>query len=121
MERFILVVDDEVIVKDMIVSFFTRIGYKVVTASSGNKAIKEIGINPDYIGLVMTDCNVSDGTGIHVIEFVKEKHPKIPVILMSADPSNETNAKILRAEFLLKPFNSLAEVGDLVAKLFRKE
>ena len=94
-----------------------RMGHKCFEAEDVPSAfsimIEEI---PDCI---LSDIYMPNGSGLAMMDELKEKHPDIPVILISADASeetiNEANAKGAAA-FLTKPvdFDSLKAVVKTV-------
>lgn len=78
----ILVVDDEKNILKLYKAELEDENYTVVTANSGAEALeifsKEI---PD---LVTLDILMPDMDGIHVLRLMKEKNPRIPIIMLTA-------------------------------------
>jgi len=77
----ILVVDDEASIRDLLAEFFRKRGYKVSTASNPKEALSLTDSVP--LNLVILDVLLDDKDGMEVLEDIKEKHPNLPVIIMT--------------------------------------
>jgi len=78
----ILVVDDEKNILKLYKAEFEDEGYTVVTANSGAEALEVFSNqNPDIVTL---DILMPDMDGIHVLRLMKEKNPRIPIIMLTA-------------------------------------
>lgn len=100
----ILILDDEVAV----LRFFERIlrhdGYQVVTAASGEAALRAIAERE--FDLALLDLRLKDMSGLDVLEQLRQRWPTIPVIIITAHGSLETSIQALRQgvhDYLLKP------------------
>jgi DNA-binding NtrC family response regulator len=76
-----LVVDDEASIRDLLAEFFRKRGYKVSTASNPKEALSLTDSVP--LNLVILDVLLDDKDGMEVLEDIKEKHPNLPVIIMT--------------------------------------
>ncbi len=104
MEKSILVVDDEPIVRESIRDWLQDAGYRVATAETGEQALEMVGKN-DY-GVLVIDVRLPGMTGIKVLEEVKAIKPQIKSIVITAYPTAEIadEAKKLGAvDYLIKP------------------
>ncbi len=100
----ILIVDDEPIVRESIRDWLKDAGYKVATAESGEEALELIQ-NQDF-SLVVLDVRLPGKTGIIVLKEIKALKPQIKSIVITAYPSTElaNEAKKLGAiDYLIKP------------------
>ncbi len=106
-DRTILVVDDEPIIRQTIADVLYKYGATVHSACEGNQAIAMIQQNS--YDLVLSDIKLPYKNGYEVFAAVKDDHPGIPVIFMTAfgyDPQHS----IIRARqeglsgVLYKPF-----------------
>ena len=107
----ILVVDDDLSMRQMLSILLKRSGYKVDMAASGEEALSQVESNwPD---LVVTDLNMP---GIHGIELLSEikklaaiSERDVEVIVVTAYGSTRTAVDAMTkgaANYVLKPFNN---------------
>ncbi len=76
----ILVVDDNVDICEVIKDWLEDEDFKVDVAYSGNKALLKIQ-NNDY-DVILTDVKMPDGSGIDLLNGIKEYNKKIQMIVM---------------------------------------
>ena len=104
----VLIVDDDIDLLQTLVRLLGRFGYTCLTASSGHKGIGLIDAeSPD---LVVTDLHMPGIDGIAVARHAQERTPPIPVILMTAYASRETErqaGEVGVTIHLAKPFASI--------------
>jgi DNA-binding response OmpR family regulator len=81
MERKILVVDNELKVRDLMYEALKRAGYEVVTATGGGAAIESFRNNKPF--LVLLDFKMPDMGGIDVLEKIRSIDPKARVIMLT--------------------------------------
>ena len=78
----VLVVDDEMIVRNFLAETLRRKGLDIHTAENGTKAIALLKEN--VFDLVITDMNMPDLTGIDVLKKTKELSPSTIVVVITA-------------------------------------
>jgi CheY-like chemotaxis protein len=94
----ILVVDDDLHMRDLIKTFMSDSGYQIETACDGHEALGKISHwKPD---LVITDYEMPHINGVTLTEVIKAELG-LPVILLSGICPPDNQADI----FLLKPFS----------------
>ncbi len=101
----ILVVDDEASMRQLLEIALGKEGYRVTTAESGQKALRFV--EKSAVDLVISDIRMPDMTGVEVLRKVKDIHPQIPVIMITAYASTETAVEALRLgayDYITKPF-----------------
>ena len=91
-EFSILVVDDEPDLLELIAEELAMSGFKVLTASSGNKAFAMIKEN--RIDLIITDIRMPDGDGIELIRNVKTINHKAQIICVTGN-SVKTHCELI--------------------------
>lgn len=102
----ILVVDDEDALRTVLSAELEGEGYQVATAADGQEAINILGTSA--FDLILLDIKMPNVDGFEVLRFVKEKHPKTKVIMLTgfADLKNAIESKKLGAEdFVSKPYD----------------
>ena len=102
----ILVVDDELLIRDLLYDFFLGQGWQVSIAENGEKALEIL--RSKEIDVVLTDIKMPQMDGLTLTSEVKESFPGIPVVLMTGYPSVESAVAALRnkaADYVTKPFN----------------
>lgn len=100
-----LVVEDEDIMREALLDYFSDEGHKVDTANDGDKALKKFNLE-DY-NVMIIDLKLPGRDGLAVLKEVKEKNPKAKVIIITAYPSIETETEAIRRgafNYLPKPF-----------------
>ena len=102
----ILVVDDEDALRTVLSAELEGEGYQVTTAADGQEAINVL--TSSVFDLILLDIKMPNVDGFEVLKFVKEKHPKTKVIMLTgfADLKNAIESKKLGAEdFVSKPYD----------------
>lgn len=116
-EDTILIVDDDMVTRNMIKKVFDGT-YKIVTANNGKEALeyleenKEKGISSssDHIIGIFLDLTMPVLDGFAVLEYLSKKNylTRIPVIIISGDYEKETKSRVYNyniADMLEKPFD----------------
>ncbi len=101
----ILVVEDEAIMREALVDYFSREGHKVDTADDGDKALEKF--NLVNYKIMIIDLKLPGRDGISVLKEARMKNPRAKVIIITAFPSTETKMEALRegaVDYLQKPF-----------------
>jgi two-component system, NtrC family, response regulator HydG len=102
----ILIVDDEQVVRDSLVHWFTEEGYDVEGASSAPEALSKLAARET--DLVIADIRMPGMDGIELLEKVKAEHLDASVILMTGYASVETAIRALKHgafDYVTKPFD----------------
>jgi two-component system response regulator FlrC len=100
----VLLVDDLPELRRTVCRVLRASGYDVVEADGGLMALEAA--NAHSVDVVLTDVMMPDLDGIELLRRLRERHPSLPVVLMSAAPSEDT-ASQARAwgafDYLTKP------------------
>jgi len=118
MHKTILIVDDEKSICQTLGSILTDEGYEVLTAGSGEDAMKIVG--EELPCLVLLDIWLPGMDGIETLKIIKSSYPQIRVIVMSGHGTIETAVKATKLgafDFIEKPL-SLEKVIILVNHVF---
>ncbi len=101
----ILVVEDEDIMRDSLVDWFSSEDHKVAAASDGDKELE--GFNLEDYDVMIVDLKLPGRDGLSVLSEVRVKNPKVKVIIITAYPSIDTAVEAMRrgaVDYLAKPF-----------------
>ena len=101
----ILVVDDEASVTDAFEIILNDLGQEVKSAGTVAEAQKLLG--GGVFDIVFTDLRLPDGTGIDLLDRIKESSPETEVILMTAHGSLDVTIEAIKKGayyYLEKPF-----------------
>lgn len=104
MDKSILLVDDEEVIRKSFGEDLSDGGYTVSTAESGEAAIEKLKNN--HFNLVVTDLMMEGINGLQLLKEVKEVDPEIVVIILTGfgDMTSAIEALRLGADdYLLKP------------------
>jgi len=109
----VLAVDDDSLVLANIAAMLEDLGHRVIAVGSGARAIEELESTP-AIDVVITDQAMPVMTGIQLIEILRARRPKLPIILATgyAELPQGVSASIGR---LSKPFTQRALADALAA------
>ncbi|MFN3476217.1 MAG: response regulator [Candidatus Methylomirabilales bacterium] len=108
----VLVVEDNERILTTIVEGLVAAGYLVSWARNGQEALEEaLHRSPD---LVITDYEMPGINGIELIRRIRERHPRLPIILMTGsrpalEEGERVGVRILFKPFDLNTFSSLVE------------
>ena len=113
----LLIVDDERGIVDMIQSYFqTR--YDILTAYSGQEALKKVAYKPD---LILLDINMPGMDGLEMVKALKEEYDTFSSIVITGFDEFQYAQQALRlgaADILLKPIEN-KELVETVRRIAR--
>lgn len=90
----LLLAEDEHAVADVLSAALTDAGYEVITARSGNEAIKEVDADAARFRAIVTDIQLGRGPdGWEIARRARKLVPTMPIIYMSGDLAEEWAAK----------------------------
>ena len=104
----ILVVDDEVALRQLLVRQLRSEGYTVLEASYGMEALAVARASDDQIHLVLSDIRMPGMLGTELARRLVAEHPSVRVVLMSAHALDDlTTISDARGvvQVLAKPFD----------------
>jgi signal transduction histidine kinase/CheY-like chemotaxis protein len=114
-ERKILVVDDVDLIKEVFVDFFQDSPFRVLTANSGEEALRLAAEElPD---IIFMDLNLIGMDGRQVTETLRRQPDTaaIPVVVMTGEMLDEIEFRPLFDDFLQKPFR-LEALKEIVSR-----
>jgi len=114
----VLVVDDESLVLTMAETILSDFGYKVLTASNGQKALTVLSQSGNEVELVITDLVMPGMGGRELMDRIRQLYPGLPVMPTSGYVMPED--KKHTAGYLQKPFTSTELLLKVKAALAAK-
>jgi len=107
MNNAILIVDDELSMREFLEILLAKEGYRVSCAASGEEACSVL--DREIFDLVITDIRMDTIDGIGVLRKVKEVNSETPVIIISAFATAETAVEAMKDgayDYIPKPFDT---------------
>ncbi|RJP80580.1 MAG: sigma-54-dependent Fis family transcriptional regulator [Desulfobacteraceae bacterium] len=117
----ILIVDDELIMRESLAGWLERDGHLVEKAESGEEALEKI--KTTRFDILLVDIKMSGISGLEVLKTVKENDEDIDVVMITAYGSIPTAIEAIRSgafDYLLKPFDPM-ELGILIDKIIKHQ
>ncbi|HID81887.1 MAG TPA: sigma-54-dependent Fis family transcriptional regulator [Chromatiales bacterium] len=102
----ILIIDDEPDIRELLELTLARMGLDA-TCTADVKTAKTALENKSF-DLCLTDMNLSDGTGLEIVEHIQHTQPDLPVAVITAYGSMELAVQSLKAgafDFVSKPID----------------
>ena len=115
-QQNILIVDDELSMRELLEFLLSREGYRVTLAQNGRTAIDMLARN--RFDLLLCDIKLGDMTGLDVLKASKQKSPETTVIMISAYATTETAVEAMNHgayDYVPKPFDN-DELKQTIAK-----
>jgi CheY-like chemotaxis protein len=109
----VLVVDDEVVIRDLTTDILEERGYEVLLAASGEEAIQRVVSEGDRLDLVILDLIMPGMNGIETLRRIREVRPEVRVLLSSGYRPETLQSEVERSDvvgFVQKPYR----VNDLL-------
>lgn len=120
-EGTILIVDDEKIIRELLVAMLQEAGnYRLITSTNGKDAL-EICLKEPDLDLVFTDLRMPVMGGMELLAELRQKRPDLPVVILTGYGRREDVIESLRlgaSNFLLKP-QEVDMVYTVASKILR--
>jgi DNA-binding NtrC family response regulator len=121
MNRSILVVDDDELMRTFIATVLREDGYGVDTAPDGKTGLNKIK-NRDF-DLVITDLKMPDMSGVDLMQAGREIKPALPWVIITAYGSINNAVEAMKAgavDYLTKPLKSPEELRHVVRRVLKE-
>ena len=115
----ILIVDDELIMRESLAGWLQRDGHAIQTAPSGEEALDKL--KETHFDIMLVDIKMEGISGLEVLQHVKESDPDVAVVMITAYGSIPTAIEAMKNgayDYMLKPFDP-NELGVLIEKIIR--
>jgi len=115
----VLIVEDDACLREALFDTLNSKEQPVLTAENGPAALDII--DHESVGLVVSDLQMEPMDGVTLLGKIREQHPTLPAVLMTAYGTIENAVDVMRngaADYLVKPFeaNELQAIVDKYIK-----
>lgn len=104
MKGTILIVDDDEHMRESVADNLEMAGYEVSQAASGAEALAAV--KKSFFEVILMDYNLTDSTGIDVIQRIREINTESQILMLTAHASLDTAVKAIQesvTDFMSKP------------------
>jgi DNA-binding NtrC family response regulator len=114
----ILVIDDEVEIREGLELLLKTEGYAVTMADTGQSGLSRLGEQP--YDLLLLDVSLPDRNGIELLKDIRRQNPNLPIVLITAYGSIEMARAAFKSgamDYITKPWSNdelLAQVAQAV-------
>ena len=118
----VLVVDDEPIIRDSLAEFLTKEALRVVTAATGEDALRQLA--QSRFDVLICDINLPGLDGLEVLERVGRISPETFVVLITAYATVESAVEAFQKgahDYLMKPILFHEVLGKIRRLLAQRE
>ncbi len=115
----VLIVEDDANLREALFDTLDCEEHPVLTAANGNDALEII--DHSCVGLVVSDWRMEPMDGLTLLGRIRELHPTLPAVLMTAHGTIENAVDVMRqgaSDYLVKPFEA-AELRAVVNKYLK--
>lgn len=103
----VLIVEDDANLREALLDTLASDEQPVLTADSGVAALEII--DSTAVGLVLSDWRMEPMDGLTLLGKIREQHPTLPAVLMTAHGTIENAVDVMRngaSDYLVKPFEA---------------
>jgi len=122
-QKTILIVEDEELMLRLVEKFFSRNGYRVITASDGEQALDLYRSHRQEIDAVLLDMRLPRMTGEEVFHRMASENAAVKTVMASGFLDPELRAEMTRAgvKYLVDKPNVLSELLKIFDELIAGE
>ena len=120
-EQYLLIVDDQPAICELLNEAFASEGYQIETASNSDQAIRAIRARVPK--LIFMDINMPGKNGLEVTQKIKEVNSDVEVVILTSYDIPEYRAAALRSgasHFFIKGNSGSDEIATFVRCSFQK-
>ncbi|WP_028459680.1 ATP-binding protein [Chloroflexus sp. Y-396-1] len=111
-----LIVDDEAVIRTTLSRILERAGMVTIEAANGHGALTLLTETALRIDIAVVDLAMPGMNGLELLAAIRQRYPKLPVLLMSGNPGQVTDDSLpldQYTDFIPKPYRS----QDLLEKM----
>ena len=117
----VLVVDDELAIRDLLRSTVEALGHEVICVEDGHKAIKKVKEEP--FDIVFLDMVIPGMDGLEILATIKKMNSDLPVVMMtgfSLEGEMQKAIKLGAVDCIYKTFDRV-EGREVISRLLKKK
>ncbi|OQY33168.1 MAG: hypothetical protein B6241_08680 [Spirochaetaceae bacterium 4572_59] len=121
LQKKILIIDDESLIRQVFSYYLEDQGYEIVTADNGRTGIELL--KEELPQIILTDLRMPEANGMDVLKAARELDPEIPVVVISGVNSLDDAINALRQgawDYLIKPVRDLSILSYTIEKSLEK-
>lgn len=102
----LLIVDDELLIRDLLYDYFKSRDYEITVADSGRHALAQM--EETRFDTIILDLKMPDMDGLELASRIRAAGDEVPIIFMTGYPSMDSAIEAVRrhaADYFIKPFN----------------
>ena len=110
----VLIVDDEEVLRNLMVRILTNNGYRAISTESGEKALEII--KNQSMALVITDIVMPGMSGIELVKSIKTDKTDLPVLVMTGHGTNNSKSEAISSGadgYITKPFQNTKIISEV--------
>ncbi|MDX9857540.1 MAG: response regulator [candidate division Zixibacteria bacterium] len=114
----VLIVDDDPVIRDLLMKILHREGFSAVAAAGVDAAIEVL--KTTRVSIVISDIEMPERSGLDLLKHIRENLPRLPVLMITGKSEKYGQGKILSAGasgFIAKPFKNTEIVEKLISLL----
>jgi len=116
----ILIIDDDEIARDVVVSLLSKEGFSVYSARDGIEGIRALKL--DLYSLVITDLRMPGADGFEVLKAARDFNPRAAVVILTAYGTLDNAIEAIKCgayDYITKPFK-LQEILIVVENALKR-
>lgn len=116
----ILFLEDEPTIREVTTEYFKMAGYDVFVVSDGKEAIHAV--DKEVFQVAVLDIMVPSINGMEVLAYIRNKHPNMAVIMLTALEDEQTQVKAFNLyadDYIVKPFSPILLIKRIETVLHR--
>ncbi|MCG8686556.1 MAG: response regulator [Desulfobacterales bacterium] len=118
----ILVIDDEVYIRDSVIGFLEDFGFEVIEAENGKEGVEKI--ENEHPDMILCDLRMPVMDGLEVLANVRDRDENIPIIIVSGAGNIADTVEALRLgawDYIIKPIQDMNVLFHAVNKAFERK
>jgi YesN/AraC family two-component response regulator len=119
MKGNILIVDDEIEIREMLARHFSFDGYTILQAADGREALDVL--ETIKVDVVISDIVMPRLTGVEMLETIRAEYPMVRIVMMTGYVTQSHLLKCMTHHadtVIFKPIEDLKEMEDAVNRCF---
>ncbi|NEW05978.1 response regulator transcription factor [Paenibacillus sp. SYP-B3998] len=119
--RTVLMVDDEEKIREVVVSYLQKEGFRTLEAANGKRALELV--HGERVDLVILDLMLPDRSGEEVCQSIRQ-YSAVPIIMLTAKVTEDDRVRGLTMgadDYVLKPFSPRELIARVKANIRRSQ